>query len=240
MLKDLETPPLKDFFLMLGWGLLLGLGAVAAMKAVPALHNDSVGSLASDAIMLAIVYPLARRLGFSLRKTPDYLAALGAEFMRASKYFVLMAAALFAGYHLYAMALAPWDLAWTNKLLLWHEGGNNPAIADARIAGVLTNPWQLPLYFIGICVVPPIVEEFLLRRWLYVAMRRRLPAGAAIALNGAVFGLLHGKDFFMTGLPGVFFCWAYERTGKLETPILMHMLINFVNLSMIFGEKLGY
>lgn len=42
----------------------------------------------------------------------------------------------------------------------------------------------------------------------------------------ALFGAMHGTDFFPTGLCGVFFCWAYHRYGRLAVPILMHMFVN--------------
>jgi membrane protease YdiL (CAAX protease family) len=55
-----------------------------------------------------------------------------------------------------------------------------------------------------------------------------MPAVAAIALNGALFGAMHGTDFLPTGICGAFFCWGYHRYGRLSVPVLMHV---FANLS---------
>jgi len=79
-----------------------------------------------------------------------------------------------------------------------------------------------------------------MRRWLYAAMRGRMPAVTAIIINGSLFGLMHGTDFFATAIPGFFFCWLYEKTGKLETPILVHAFTNLLALLLIFGEKIFY
>lgn len=240
MLAALETPSLKDFFVMIGRVLLLGLAAVMLMKVFPSLQGDNFESLGSDLIMLAVLYPLARRVGFDIRKTGDHLRSLRREFKAPLRYFAVMLAALFLLHYAFAMALAPWDLPWTNTLLYWLDESNNPATLDSRISYIMDNPVWFPGYVVSICVIPPLVEEFIMRRWLYVAMRKRMAAFYAIALNGAFFGLLHGRDFFSTAIPGFFFCWAYERTGKIETPILMHVLINTFGLAMIFGDKLGF
>lgn len=225
---------------MLGRGLLLGLGVVILVKIFPSLENENLFSLCSDLIGLVIIYPLARRLGFGFGRAREYLAGLGAEVKRSAGYFLLMAGALFVGYHFYLVLLAPWDQPWTNKLLFWLAGTNNPILSDSRIASLINNPLWLPVYFLSICVFPPIIEEFLFRRWLYVAMRKRLPVGWAIAFNAALFGLMHAADFMMTAIPGFFFCWAYEKTQRLEVPILMHAFINTAGIALMFGDRFGF
>lgn len=240
MISSLETPSVKDFFLMVGRGLLMLIAGFVLFKAVPAAGGDLYEGFLIDLAGLAIIYPLARRLGFDIRKTGEYLTQLRGEFRRAFVYFLFLFAVLYAAHYAYAIALAPWDLPWTNKLLFWLDTNNNPSSFDPVTSYVLGNPARVLGYVVSICIVTPLIEEFLMRRWLYVGMRKRMGALYAIALNGSFFGLLHGADFFSTAIPGFFFCWAYERTGKMETPILMHMLINTVSVVFTFGDKLGY
>lgn len=238
MLSALETPPLKDFFIMLGRAVLLTLPFFILMKIFPALKNDNFELVVSDLIMLGVICPLAVKLGFKFSKARSYLEGLKAELRPAFKYFLIMKIVLLAAYYAFTLALAPWDLPWTNTLLFWSENSSNSNTLDYRIADLLESPLMLPVYFLSICALGPLIEEFVMRRWLYAAMRLRMPVAAAILLNGSLFGLLHGKDFFATAIPGFFFCWAYEKTGKIETPILVHGFSNLLALLLIFAEKI--
>lgn len=223
---------------MLGRAVLLTLPFLILMKIFPALKNDNFELVVSDLIMLAVICPLAVKLGFKFSKARSYLEGLKAELRPAFKYFLIMEIVLLAAYYAFTLSLAPWDLPWTNTLLFWSENSSNSNTLDYRIAALLESPLMLPVYFLSICALGPLIEEFIMRRWLYAAMRLRMPVAAAILLNGSLFGLLHGKDFFATAIPGFFFCWAYEKTGKIETPILVHGFSNLLALLLIFAEKI--
>lgn len=238
MLTALATPSLKDFFIMLGRAVLLTLPFFIFIKIFPDLNNANFEMIVSDLISLAVICPLALKLGFKFSKARSYLEGLKAELWPAFKYFLIMEVMLLAAYYAFTLALAPWDLPWTNTLLFWSEQSSNSATLDSRITALLESPLLLPLYFLSICALGPLIEEFIMRRWLYAAMRLRMPVAAAILLNGSLFGLMHGKDFFATAIPGFFFCWAYEKTGKIETPILVHGFSNLLALLLIFAEKI--
>ena len=236
MLPAQETPSLKDFFLMLGFAFLLISAAVLFSHVFPALKLTGFESLVTGLLALAVIYPAARKLGFRFAKTGLYLAGLKAELFTAFKYFLVIIALQFVINYVYTMSLAPWDLSWTNTLLFWNDQSSNPATLPSRISGMLARPLLIPGFLIALCAAGPIAEEFIFRRWLYAAMRGRLPVEAAILLNGALFGLLHGKDFFGTAVFGFFFCWTYERTGKLGIPILVHAFVNLFALLEFFGS----
>lgn len=237
MLPVQETPSFKDFVLTLGLAFLLVGAGVLFAHLFPALKFAGFETFVSGLAVLVAGYPAARKLGFRFGKTGLYLAGLKSELRTAFKYFLVIMA-LYLGINcVYSMALAPWDLGWTNTLLFWNDQSSNPATLSASISGLLANPLLIPGYVLSICALSPVLEEFVLRRWLYAAMRVRLPVAAAILLNGALFGLLHGKDFFGTAVFGFFFCWAYERTGKLATPILIHAFVNLSALLEAFGSR---
>jgi len=238
MLPALETPTLKDFFKFLGLLLLYALLAYPLRKMFPVLKGTEFESALVDLIMLAALYPAARKAGFDFTRLRAYWNGLKAEARPALKYFLLMTALLFAADQVYTLLLAPWDLPWTNTLLFWNDQSHNPATLDPRLEALLAHPALLPAYVFGICAVAPAAEEFLLRRWLYVATRRYLPVAAALLANAALFGAMHGEDFMATGLAGLFFCWVYERTGRLETPVLVHCFTNLLAVVMLFSEKL--
>jgi len=225
---------------MLGRALLLGLPFFILMKIFPALKNENFELIAGELILLAVIFPLAVKLGFKFGAIGSYLEGLKAELKPAFKYFLVMEVLLLGADYAFSLILAPWDLPWTNTLLFWNEQSSNPVTLDSTIAALLENPLLLPFYFLSVCALAPLIEEFIMRRWLYAAMRVRIPAAAAIIINGSLFGLMHGTDFFATAIPGFFFCWSYEKTGKLETPILVHAFTNLLALLVIFGEKIFY
>lgn len=238
MLPKLETPSWKDFWLLLGGILLYTLPVYFLTRVFPSLEGGHTQAVLSTLAVMAAAYPAARKLGFRFGLGGEYVKSLVPELLPALKYYLLLLALLYAGDHLYRLLLAPWDLPWTNTLLFWNEASSNPAVSDSRVGAALENPLLLlPVYFVSVCVLPPLVEEFLLRRWLYAALRARLPAWAAILANGALFGLLHGKDFMATAAHGFFFCWVYERTGRLQTPILVHAYGNLVGLAMVLAAR---
>lgn len=238
MLPDREIPPFRDFLLLVGRLLLLALPLGIVWKVWPSLQSHYSQDTLADLLLLAALYPLLRKLGVSFGKAGGYLEGFRAELRPAFKYFLLMSAATFVADYAWQFSLAPWDAAWSNKLLFWNSASSNPSTLDSLLTGLLANPLWLPPYLFSICVFTPVVEEFLFRYWLYGAMRRRLPAAAAIALNAALFGAMHGTDFLGTGICGLFFCWTYERSGKLETPILVHAFTNGLAVALLFGEKL--
>lgn len=238
MLPDRELPSFREFLLLLGRLLLLTLPLAVVWKAWPSLDTPDWQDLLADAVVLAALYPLLRGLGFAFGRWREYLPGLKAELRPAFKYFLLMNAALFVADYAWQFSLAPWDAAWSNRLLFWNSASSNPATQDPRLAGLLSHPLWLVPYLFSLCVFAPAAEEFLFRYWLYGAMRRRLPAAAAIALNAAFFGAMHGKDFLGTGVCALFFCWVYERSGKLETPILVHAFTNALAGGLVLGEKL--
>lgn len=229
----------KDFFMLLGRMLLYSLPLVFLMDKLPGGRGGNLFSVLADAVFLAAVYPAARKAGFNPANWRGYLAGLKSQLIPAFKWFLLTAGVLWLAVQAFTLTLAPWDFHWTNLLLFWIDNSSNPANAEARIAGLLANPLLLPVHILSVCALAPVMEEFLYRRWFYSATRGFMPPAAAIALNGALFGAMHGTDFFATGICGIFFCWCYQRSGRLAGPILVHAFVNVLGTGMMFYSFLS-
>ncbi len=76
--------------------------------------------------------------------------------------------------------------------------------------------------------VAPVVEEFLFRGVLYRFLKSRLRPLGALVLANVVFGLIHFdlSAFLPLCAVGMFFTWAYERTGNIAVPIVCHACLN--------------
>ncbi len=78
------------------------------------------------------------------------------------------------------------------------------------------------------CVLGPVCEE-LLFRGLVAARLARYGERPAALISALLFGLWHGnlEQFFYAFGIGLLLAYAYYRTGRLITPIVLHMLYNF-------------
>jgi membrane protease YdiL (CAAX protease family) len=92
---------------------------------------------------------------------------------------------------------------------------------------------DLSLLFIVGGLIAPLVEEVMFRGILY-GYFRRWGIAAAILISSSIFVLLHA----VKGVPvpqivgGVVFALAYEFTGSLVTPVIIHILGNLAIFSL--------
>ncbi len=95
--------------------------------------------------------------------------------------------------------------------------------------------WAVILTFIMGVIIAPFAEEFIFRGYLYPIFKRHLGIEAGIVLNAALFAGIHGN---LTALPSLFtlaccLTIAYEVTGTILVPMLMHALFNLSTLTTI-------
>ncbi|MEI6351445.1 MAG: type II CAAX endopeptidase family protein [Verrucomicrobiota bacterium] len=96
--------------------------------------------------------------------------------------------------------------------------------------------WSLILTaFVGVFVAP-FAEEFIFRGYIYGVIKRYLGVPVGLVFNALLFGAIHLNA---PALPSLFvlalcFTLAYEATGSLLVPMIMHGLFNAVMLGAIF------
>lgn len=91
--------------------------------------------------------------------------------------------------------------------------------------------------FLAAGVLVPLAEELFFRGLIYTWMRQSLSVWIAIPLNALAFGLIHGEISVSvaTGVLGILLAWFYERSNSLWAPIVIHALVNSVQLIFIYG-----
>ena len=88
-----------------------------------------------------------------------------------------------------------------------------------------------------VTLVTPVVEEVMYRGLIQDAARRvGLGPWPAILATSFVFASMHWQNTAPHAVAGLFvlslgFGWAFERTGRLVAPIIMHVLFNAGNLA---------
>lgn len=81
-----------------------------------------------------------------------------------------------------------------------------------------------------VIVVAPFCEEFFFRGFLFRVLRSRMSFWVAAAVDGLIFGAVHGSLVILPILAflGVTLCWVYERTGSIFPTIALHALNNTI------------
>jgi membrane protease YdiL (CAAX protease family) len=106
--------------------------------------------------------------------------------------------------------------------------------------GLLDTPLQLTLAVIAAVVLAPVAEELLFRGLLHRGLRRRLRIVPATALSSVLFAVVHvdvalSQPLALVGLTlvGVILAVAYERTGSLIVPVVIHAVHNAVTITAV-------
>jgi membrane protease YdiL (CAAX protease family) len=94
------------------------------------------------------------------------------------------------------------------------------------------------LFFVSVCIIAPLSEELLFRRFLYGVL---YPFGfyPAFITASFAFGAIH---FFLYGLPvlfliGIMLQWSYCRSRNFAVPVVLHSVINGVSFVAVLAQQ---
>jgi hypothetical protein len=118
---------------------------------------------------------------------------------------------------------------------------------DLGITGTTTGSALIPLFF-ALVILPPLVEEFVMRGFLFTNLRARLSFIWSAIVVSALFGLAHINQsehgLFWSGAISFFvlsmvLCYLRERTKSLWPSIGVHMLQNGVAFIALYIWKIA-
>lgn len=117
--------------------------------------------------------------------------------------------------------------AW-KALLTWCEVKYPEKQLLAEMISLFSG-WKRAGLFVSLCMITPVLEEFLFRRMIYPVWYKLHPE-TAFAGTAVLFSVVHG---FLPGLPGLFilgcgFQYLYLRYRNLSAPVLAHALVNTI------------
>ncbi len=223
-------------------------------KDITLVTISAVTLLLGGAIALTIFLQRVMSVSIQIDNAPlAYYAALA----------VLEAAALAGGVLIFGLLRRkyPWSsVGFIRTSSRWLTAASFAAIISIPLAGaaaalvqmLLNRPVESPQMgfilpenfswlgaagmFFGAGLLVPVAEELFFRGLLYTWMRQGLAAWIAIPLNGILFGLVHGEIAvtIATALLGIVLAWFYERSRSLWPAILIHVLVNSVQLGLIY------
>ena len=113
-------------------------------------------------------------------------------------------------------------------------GRSSDLFQSEFMAQVIGSATDRILLFIGIAIMAPLFEEFLLRGLLFGSVRYIADEHVTVAVTAGVFTLMHMQynwAIMLLILPmGVIFGYARSRTGSIWVPVFLHILNNSASL----------
>ena len=127
------------------------------------------------------------------------------------------------------LVVATFFVNMVNNLIMFLLGVEVQVQQFTELLNELDHP--LLLLFTGI-VLAPIIEETVMRGFLFAGLRQRLGWVKAALISSAIFGALHLSiaAFIPTATLGLLFCYLYQRSNSIWPGIILHTLINALGL----------
>lgn len=212
-------------------GIFFTLMAVAQFTSEPAAIKD-------EPITVRQIVSLQLSLGFFLLMVLAALRASGRSLrllfgLDRDRYFVIA----FIGV---ILAFTTWPLVSAGALLT-KRFAVDPNELQSVVKLFQTSPWGLKRATIifSAVVVAPVVEEIFFRGIIYGAAKRYGGLPAAMIFSAALFAFIHGS---VPALGGLFvlalgLAIAYEFTGSILAPIVMHATFNASSLALMLYAK---
>ena len=115
--------------------------------------------------------------------------------------------------------------------------GNDAAPEQLLTGDVMGSPLQILLAVLIAVVLAPLAEELVFRGLLHRNLRRRMRIVPATLISSVLFAIVHVEVVFsqpiaLVGLTlaGAVMAIAYERTGSLVVPVVIHAVYNATTL----------
>lgn len=119
------------------------------------------------------------------------------------------------------------------------DSAAEPDIKDrmVRLKFLLGN--SIPLFIVSLvymCIVGPVIEEVFFRRFLFVALRKKMNFTPALFISSAFFMAVH-PDIALGAIGGIYFGYVYEKGKSLPANILIHSMTNLtvITISMMLA-----
>lgn len=115
---------------------------------------------------------------------------------------------------------------------------------DTSVSGLHLVP-----IFVSLVLLPPIVEEIVMRGFLFSGLRTKLSFAITTIITSILFAIAHLQ--FGTGasllwvaaidtfILSVVLCYLREKSGSLAAPIMLHGLKNFIAFAVLFIFKIA-
>ncbi|MFD0896379.1 type II CAAX endopeptidase family protein [Loigolactobacillus binensis] len=107
--------------------------------------------------------------------------------------------------------------------------------SSANTTTILTIIKSYPFYILATVIAAPIMEELVFRRTIFGSLVPFTGQVGAALIASVMFAMAHSDGHLLVYTAiGLVFCYLYQKTGRIQTSILSHMLMN----AMVIGISL--
>ncbi len=126
-------------------------------------------------------------------------------------------------------------LAWKTILEFFGHAASEQEMVD--LFRNADDPALLGFMIFLAAVIAPVTEELIFRAGIFRYLRTRMPRALAFVLPSLLFAFLHGNVTALVPLfaLGVFFAYAYDRTGNIAVPMIAHALFNLNTIVLVMA-----
>ncbi|WP_057802201.1 CPBP family intramembrane glutamic endopeptidase [Pediococcus stilesii] len=117
--------------------------------------------------------------------------------------------------------------------------GKNPT--SANTATLVTLAKTNPFFILAITVGAPIMEELVFRKVLFgnlsalLGLTSNLGFTIMAIISSLAFAFMHNDGhIFLYAAIGLLFCWLYKKTGRIQSSMIAHILMNAVVVLPLF------
>lgn len=99
--------------------------------------------------------------------------------------------------------------------------------ASTNTTTLLTVGQQYPAFFLAIIIGAPIMEEIVFRKVIFGNLSAVTGKIGAALIASVLFSFAHADGhFILYAFVGLLFCWLYQHTGRIQTSMTAHILMN--------------
>lgn len=202
------------------WFVMLGYGALTQESE----RTVGFGDVVNGAIIYASIVIFLLGLLVYRNISPAGIFGLGGE-----RFFPVLGRALLA-------LLAAYPVIMLVQSMVFGVAGGN--LQPQEVVEFLQNadtPRDRVAVMVMAIVVAPVAEEMIFRGYLYPAAKRTVGPLLSLGATSLLFAALHGHAASIPALFTLAVCLglAYEKTGSLLVPMVMHAVFNAVSVAAI-------
>lgn len=109
------------------------------------------------------------------------------------------------------------------------------SMASANTSTLLAAGQKYPFFFLAIIVGAPIMEEIVFRKVLFGFFTPVTGGIGAAVISSILFSFAHADGhLILYAFIGLFFCWLYRHTGRIQTSMIAHILMNSLAVLPLF------
>jgi membrane protease YdiL (CAAX protease family) len=202
------------------WFLMLGYDALAQ----EGKRTVEFGDVITGAVIYASIVLFLLGLLVYRNLSPSAVFGFGGE-----RFFAVLGSALLA------LAAAYPVLMLVQAMVLGASGGQMEPQEVVQFLQEAKSPRDRLAVMTMAVVIAPVAEEIIFRGYLYPAGKRFVGPFFSLVATSLLFAVLHGHSASVPALFTLAVCLglAYEKTGTLLVPMVMHAVFNAVSVAAI-------